>query len=473
MINRKLFLVCLMLAAVILISTGLVPHWGEWYSDHLPLRWQTESMLQGRLAISSNPADIGWDLAWGAGGVQQLWGLGVPLWRLPFELIARCFGLSAFPDRLAFGVALTIFIYGMSQIHGFVLKKMNLDEHSVINAIGFAPLVLFPPFIALCSTRFLAYEEVVAYSFMVGAVIILVTVWFSNAPSTKKWLLLSLIAGLAPFIRPTLVFYSLASLSISTIIYWRSFRRFAGIGAGLLVFFVCVCLLLLTNKLRFDAPMEFGHSLSYNSIDAMRFASRFGSLYEKVALPIATRELLSLLFFTKTPPDIYVGYDQHKVFIGQANTFRWREIYFSTYDFSYAVMFAVVCIISIRRFSHVSAVYGVSIGRIMLPGISVVIIATSLLVAFYVRCPFISSRYFLDFAPGFACVAWVFWLFVFQSASRISPSNRAAISMKVVLILFLMWWAYEVVSIKAPAGAEPLSEKELILQMDRSKARVV
>ena len=43
--------------------------------------------------------------------MQQVWGLGVPCWRLPFEALAKLFGQPAFPDRLAFAAAWALMIY--------------------------------------------------------------------------------------------------------------------------------------------------------------------------------------------------------------------------------------------------------------------------------------------------------------------------------------------------------------------------
>src|SRR5690242_7133427 len=88
-----------LVASAIVIGTNLIPQWGMWYSDHLTFRWETENILQGRFAMANDASGMNWDLAWGTGTVQQIWGLGVPLWRVPFEWIAKLFGQNAFPDR--------------------------------------------------------------------------------------------------------------------------------------------------------------------------------------------------------------------------------------------------------------------------------------------------------------------------------------------------------------------------------------
>ena len=91
-------------AAGLLLATGLVTNWGAWYSTSLPYRNQTDALLNGDLALSRSVGDLKFDHTWSEQGVHQVWGLGVPLWRLPFEAAAKACGFDGFPDRLAFGL---------------------------------------------------------------------------------------------------------------------------------------------------------------------------------------------------------------------------------------------------------------------------------------------------------------------------------------------------------------------------------
>src|SRR4051812_15465365 len=84
------------LSANLLVITGLIDDWGSWYSDNLAYRRQTDAILSGKLELDADPRAAGWDLAWSNNGVHQVWGLGVPFWRLPFEACARLFSYSAF-----------------------------------------------------------------------------------------------------------------------------------------------------------------------------------------------------------------------------------------------------------------------------------------------------------------------------------------------------------------------------------------
>ena len=91
-------------ATWLLIVTGLMPRWGVWYSSSVPHRMRTEALWRGWLELSKNPMDLDHDLTWSQQGVHQVWGLGVSLWRLPFEATAKLLGLEDFPDRIAFGL---------------------------------------------------------------------------------------------------------------------------------------------------------------------------------------------------------------------------------------------------------------------------------------------------------------------------------------------------------------------------------
>jgi hypothetical protein len=81
--------ICVVVSLGICIGTGLVPGWGWWYSDNRVLWRQSQALLGGSLAIGSDPSEVEFDTAWAQGGIQQIWGLGVPLWRLPFEVAAK------------------------------------------------------------------------------------------------------------------------------------------------------------------------------------------------------------------------------------------------------------------------------------------------------------------------------------------------------------------------------------------------
>ena len=106
--KRRLFILRLYLAFVLttglVLLSSLVDSTDRLYSHDIGFRRQTEALLDGRFALAEDAGAMAWDLAWSANGdhgaVQQVWGLGVPLLRLPFEALARVVGMPAFPDRV-------------------------------------------------------------------------------------------------------------------------------------------------------------------------------------------------------------------------------------------------------------------------------------------------------------------------------------------------------------------------------------
>src|SRR6266480_2873097 len=148
------------LAAGVLVGTGLVQEWGRWYSANPAYRRQTEALLKGSLALEADPRGLVWDMVWANGGVQQVWGLGAPCWRLPFEFLARIFRQPAFPDRLTFGVAIALLAYAVSRV--FLTRPACNDSYQWFCDLRRYPeevaalfvLLLFPPFLTICRFRF-------------------------------------------------------------------------------------------------------------------------------------------------------------------------------------------------------------------------------------------------------------------------------------------------------------------------------
>jgi hypothetical protein len=84
-------------------GTGLIEDARCLYSPSLPYRMQTDALLPGHLDRSDKSTGIKFDMDWAEGGVQQVWGLGVPFWRLPFEVAVRAVGSPTFITSEALG----------------------------------------------------------------------------------------------------------------------------------------------------------------------------------------------------------------------------------------------------------------------------------------------------------------------------------------------------------------------------------
>jgi hypothetical protein len=459
----------LVLTVFIVVWTGVIPRWGAWYSNHLTFRWQTEKILKGHLALATDPSGIEWDLAWNNGAVQQIWGLGVPFWRLPFEAFAKAIGRPAFPDRLSFAIALAGVIYLMVR---FSLRSFSGVAHESERPWGFLGLfatVLFPPFLALCASLFLVYEEVVAYEFIAG---LLLMIWTANVffrPNSISFLALALASGFAPFIRPTFGVYGMASVAVAGIAFWkmgRYIRLYCLAGA---LFLVGIGLLLWSNAVRFGSPLEFGHALAVNGFAPMGYATRFDNPYHAEPILSAAKELFGFLFLTRSR----IGSDGYgfNLFPGQSSTFRWRELYFSTYDISTFLMVVVVFGWLTWRIYRNFGQKGIAGGLNIFEVVALwSMLASAPLTLFYLRFQFISSRYVLDFGPAFAAALWVFFGLVITWA--VSCKYRAKVVQLGLVALLSGWWMYEIATIQIPKGQPGARTwKEVADQMEMDKKR--
>lgn len=316
----------------ICISTGLIPGWGVWYSANPAYRRQTEAFFNGTLSLDNDPRTLSYDMAWAEGGVQQVWGLGVPGWRVPFEWLAKAAGQPAFPDRLALAAALTLVSYLLLRLAGPLSKPERL--------VGALLLILFPPFLTLCRTNFDVYEEAQAYMYLTGIALFGATLAFVRHPSQSRYGMLGLLSGFAVFVRPTLLCYSVASVLLGCFIARR--ERFQhGVWLAPLLFVAGCGLLFLTNHLRFGSGLEFGHRLNMNVFLPMMYATRFENAVAAAPLLPRIMELLSFLFLARTELHCCNGY-LSSIVPAQMPVIRWRDIYFSTYDLTFAAAIATV-----------------------------------------------------------------------------------------------------------------------------------
>jgi hypothetical protein len=462
------------LAAGVLLGTGLISNWGEWYSDHLVYRWQTESLLDGCFALSTDPRQLGWDLVWANGSVQQVWGLGVPFWRLPFEALARAAGQAAFPDRIAFGIAFALAAWAVLRLYlgkGDTTKPVAKNAGIARAFCAVVLLILFPPFITMCRFRFAVYEEAAAYSYLTGIGLFAGTVFFCRRPTPFGYGVLGFLAGVAGFVRPTLMAYGAASIFIA----WIHTQR-AGWGRGrssLGIVYFCFGggLLLMSNAARFGSGFEFGHRLNLNSIDVMRYATRFDQPFRSEPISSAAVELGSSLFLVG---DRFNGFHWYgsSLFPGQSSTVRWREFYFTTYDPGYALILAAVwggavwrLMSSLRR--SLWAAWGTSFSELdVMRWWS--IIATAGFCAFYLRSPFLASRYLLDFGPAFAVGLLAFCCSVTDVARRRMPESTGPVW--IVVAFVISWWSWQVSSgTSAFSAGRALSREEAVARVPQRR----
>jgi len=416
----------------VLVCSRLLTDWGRWYLQNPWLSAQADAFLHGRLALSHTPRDLDFDLAWAECGVHQVWGLGIPLWQLPFELMGRIFGHKGFPEILAFGVAvgLTGWFVIRTWLRNQSLSSLSdrvrlLDSLPNIRVI--LTLLLFPGFIVVLKSRFAIWEVPIAYLYLYALWLISMLIAFSRKPRTLTYLLICGAAGFGPLIRPTVLAYGMATVVVASVLLWKSVpgaagtnwswkRFFPSVLLGGCAFAVGIGFLLVTNAVRFGAPLEFGHKLNVQGFYGSVYATRFDYPFRNEKLLDAGMELAGALFMPNEPNT--TDFFRQRVVQWQSPTVRFREFYYQPFDCVIAGLVLVGWIAGLfallLRLRNREA-DGSDANRVLDEAAMMAIwslLSAICLVAFYLRAPWITSRYMSDFAPSFACavaVAWRAW----------------------------------------------------------------
>lgn len=467
-------------AVFILHITGIARNAEQSFFRSIHYRSQTSAFIAGELNVGSTPTQLAHDLVWHDNRVQQVWSLGVAAWRLPFEVAGRLGGLRGVPDTIALGMAIALTAWFI--IVTFAIAPMHSGQllafHTILQCIGSALLILFiPSFFGLLNSRFDIYEEVIAYEYLFGLVLMCLLTRFAFRPDGRRLCLLCFTAGLGGFIRPTLIFYAFAALGAGVLVWWlRNGERhkvrvnlvettsnldkkpatksrgwdalFHPIVLAVGLFCAGGGLLFWTNLIRFGNGFEFGHRLNVQTLYGSMYATRFDHPYQNEPLLSAGKELLGMMFFAgaMNGSDFYCN----KIFPGQSPTTRWREIYLTTYDWTYLPLLlggGMAGALAMRRLWRNRQTAGEAdsfmasqdreIGALALWGG----LSSVMLFGFYLRNSVISSRYLLDFMPGFAALMVAGWL----AWCRWSVKNNARQNMLLITYAMLcawLWWQY-------------------------------
>ena len=428
-------------AVILLFVTGWVEQWGKWYSPSIPHRQQTDALIDFRLSLGNDVNDLLHNYTWTNQSINQVWGLGVPIWRLPFEIMARLLGYDTFPDRVAFGIfsmlVSCILLLALLKVTNARNAKISMDSimPDMLPVFVIYPIImLFPTFITLMQTRGLVYEEVIAYGYMFAILKFAALLLFANNPLRIQLWTLCFLSGFSGFIRPTLILYGTATIiaaffvwrnHLNTIIYRNGntgsheflkfkIRHWFHFIIGIFIFIGMISLLYETNEQRFGDGKEFGHALNLQNNIRTLYATKFDYPYQDVGLVDACKELLGAMFFAsnKFDSDRY----SESIFPLQSNTVRWREMYFRTHDLSHLLfMLTSLCFLLylsgnmlIRNVRKKHRAAGCNIVKekkfIMISSIWC-ITSMGLLFMFYLYVPVISSRYLADFSAAFAISA--------------------------------------------------------------------
>jgi hypothetical protein len=467
----RFFYLCIALGLTLLLNfaTHFIASWGYWYSNSANLRWQTDSFFRGRIVLDSTPNHLRWDLVWDR-GIQQVWGLGVPAFRFVFEVLARVFGFGGFPDKVTFLIAYCI--CALCLIRTFLVDEQMSDAGNGTtdwlkisrNLCAVGLLLFAPPFVTLLRTRFDVYEEIVAYGYLYGLISFVSLLRMAQRPVVSRLVLLSLWAGLGAFIRPTLLFYGAVAWALAMVIAWRARTSRIAMLASALVFCLCGALLCYLNWSRFGAMSEFGHTLNLESLSNNTFSLKFGFPFQHEPLGPAARDELGSLFFGKQ----FNGFDFYKqgCIFGQSATYRWHEMYFTTFDAIYLCFFTLSCACwvfgwkriraTLREFGNGPDPAGNSGGERLDSAFVVLAVpwaagSFACLFAFYLWSPSMSSRYAVDFLPavmiGIAALIW--------SALGFALKHRRTTTALVVCLGVLVWVIFETTTAAISPGHGP------------------
>ncbi len=431
----------LVAAAVLLVATGQIRAWGDWYAISSPHRGQSRRLLEGRLPLSDDPRHMAHDLAWAQGGVQQVWGLGIPLWRAPFDALSGLAAGRPAGDKPVLGLFLALTLFALLQTwrlpDGPTGRPM---ARAAPSATALPPwpartasvLVLagFPPLIGLMRYRGQAYEDALIYGYFFACLLLCALVSLARRPRWRGFILLCALAGIGGLIRPTLVIYGLVTVltATATVILnpppprsrprpgLQRWRGWGGLPAGLAVFMLGGLLLWGTNRARFGDGFEFGHSLNVHdeALTVLTYSTRFDYPFRQEPVAAAAKELFGMLFLAHE--DSGTNWFGAHLFPGQSPTIRWREIYLRTYDLFYLAVLlaglgasaaATVGWLRRRRAARRKGGSRAANTARRAPPLATILgawslAATLLLALVYLRAPVLSSRYMLDFAPAFA-----------------------------------------------------------------------
>lgn len=371
-------------------------------------RYQAVALLKGHFSLANSIDEMQPGLAWHNGHIQQVWGLGVGFWLMPFQALWWLFDGQVFPDRVALGLAFALL--------GFYAAttglRMAKGGHRVMGLGLIWLIVLCPPLWSLARFSQSVFDQTVLYANLVSLGILISLVRIAWLDSRKDYWICCGLSALAAWVRPTHGIYGLGAVLLGSLIIIYRHRATKPATVGSLIFVLSLAFLGMTNWTRFGAPLEFGHRLTVSS-RTMVFLPRFGNPFREASSWEATKELTGLLFLNPNIRDgyVYAG----GLFPGQAPVTRWRRLYLTAFDPSY-----VFCGLAAAG-GTVLWTWRYRRGRLGYlwqepnrASIVTLFLWSSIAIAglglFYLHFPIIASRYLLDFAPaliGLVACTWI------------------------------------------------------------------
>lgn len=461
------------ISALMLYFTNSIPSFGEWYSYDQTPRLQTEAFLRGELAIQPVPYAHRHDTSWG-NGLHQVWWLGVPILKLPFEIVAKLLGSFGFPDRLHFLIfyMLVAAIFWRS-LNLVINTTIDNKEHLGKWTQGI-PIIFFillnPTFITMMYSKFGPYEEVIAYGYLWAFLIFALLLMFIKNRSTSLYLLICFLAGFSPNIRPTIGTYGFVTFLMAFYFAYNRPVRFR-LG-GFLLFLIGPLFILVTNYFRFGNPLEFGHSLALTGSPLIDYAIRFENPLKWPPFKDVALELLSALFFVDLK-DLYVS---NKGLLWQVDIPRMREFNFKPYDSTTLVLLLLswisIALIWAKR-NKDAFCSTINKNSFIMAGALWSVCSFIILFYYYSRYPAIAARHLVDFGPAFALGIVILYLYIVGLIKYILPDKFSLHISIIATFLFLVWIFISLSNIITVPLYEHLSKAEKTNVTNSEGARLI
>ena len=377
-------------------------------------RRQAAAMLDGHFWLSKSIFDTQFDNCYVNGKVQQVWGLGVPMYLIPFELFGRAIGVSPFPDRIAMGVMLAAFFFYC----GTLLTALPGRGFTAIQTVGIMVLVAFsPPLLnLLLNGPQNVYEDASVYALLTSLAIFVAMLRFIARRQMRDFWVCCILGGMSGLVRPTHGIYGVLGPAICCVLLFRE-RKIRAATIPLSALIAGMVFLAVSNRIRFGSVTEFGHRETLTNADG-EMTSRFVNPISRESPWAAAKELFGALFLA-------VG-DVHKMdmwgknqFLGQAPCFRWRDFYVTAFDPTLFLIAGAGLVAGVWvSFSGVSSprksasiscapLAWVTLRALVVWGT----VSFAMLFLFMMYYPGLSSRYLYDFWPAllaFASASWIF-----------------------------------------------------------------
>jgi len=404
------------------------------YSNSLAYRLQTNAFLNGKLFLSPHPFGSWQDYTWTERGMSQNWGLGVPLMRLPFEWVAKQWGLGPFPDRLIILFYLSLMITTLNISLKLVLKACGLAPFSIWGLLmrwNLISWILFCPAIAnMIQYKFIVYGEAIFYDYIYSCILLSLLWIYILKPRNTTFLLLSLLSGFACLIRPSMIVYGSATILLASLCLYQNTRKTRLIILGTILFSLGIFTDLYFNYARFGSIFEFGYSASMSGLYPQDYAQRFYDYpFRRENFLNAANELIGATFL-----------NHH----WESPTFRSREPTFTTFNMFYLMILVGGCIFFILlSYSYfVKKRYPFSktqnLFKIIYFSLTWALIGFIALFIFYMYNSYITDRYLCDLAPALNAILIVLILSIlyWHNFSRWKKNTHIIIFLTALGILF-------------------------------------